>query len=199
MTTPVTCWLGRPAEGAAAWGKTSVANTFTGVSCPSTELCVAVGGGDITTSTDPTGGAGAWTVAKVVADSSEYLGGSELVGVSCASASLCFATEAGGEILTSTDPTGGASAWQVWTGVPFGDLSCPSVRMCVALTGEGDVVTSTDPTGGAGAWTVTKVDSHSLEDVSCSSETLCVATDSYGDVLTSTDPTGGTGAGKRPI
>ena len=184
-----------PTGGAGAWARdASVANTLTDVSCPSSELCVAIGGGSIVTSTDPTGGAGAWTVTKVLPDSSEYLGGSELEAVSCASANLCVVTDEHGDLLTATDPAGGASAWTTTTGVGLGSVSCPSTQLCVGTRGE-DIVTSTNPTGGAGAWTVTDVDgAKTLLDVSCSSESLCVASDNYGDILATTEPTGGAAA-----
>jgi hypothetical protein len=190
-----------PTGGAGSWvTAASVAEGFAAVSCPSTELCVAVGGGDVAISTDLTGGAGAWTVTTLIPPASQHPNQpNRLQAVSCPSARLCVATDEAGNVWTSTDPTGVASAWtkanvdgseKILSGV-----SCPTESLCVAVDREGgDVVTSTDPTGGAGAWTVTEVDKYTLFDVSCSSETLCVATDSYGNVLTSTDPTGGAGA-----
>lgn len=180
-----------PTGGTGAWVAAKVTEGFYAVACPSGELCVAVGAGVIATSTNPAAGAGAWSVASV---------GHELFGaVSCASVSLCVATDGNGDVWTSTDPTGGADAWSEVhvDDEALGGVSCPSVKLCVAVGSEygGDVVTSTDPTGGIGAWTVTGVDSgHTLHDVSCSSESLCVATDNEGDVLTSTDPTGGASA-----
>jgi hypothetical protein len=195
-----------PAGGPGAWARAaSVATYFGAVSCPSSELCVAVGGASIATSTDPAGGAGAWTVTKVLPGNSEYGGGGGggLAGVSCPSVSLCVATDSRGDVLSSTDPTGGASAWSMAAlESPYGLLggvSCPSTRLCVLVAAEGEIATSTDPTGGTSAWTLTKVDGTpgevpQLLDVSCSSETLCVATDNYNDVLTSTDPAGGANA-----
>jgi hypothetical protein len=179
-----------PRGGTGAWARAKVTEGFNGVSCPSTEMCVAVGEGVIATSADPAGGAGAWSVVNV---------SRHLKAVSCASVSLCVATDNHGDVWTSTDPTGGARAWsEVHVDEEaLGGVSCPSVKLCVAVGSEygGDVVTATDPTGGAGAWTVTEVDSgNTLYDVSCSSESLCVATDNNGDVLTSTDPTGGASA-----
>ncbi len=115
-----------PTGGTAAWARAaSVANTLADVSCPSTELCVAIGGGSIATSTDPTGGASTWTVTKVLPDSSEYRGGSQLATVSCALVSLCVVTDERGDVLTLTDPTGGAGAWTTTTGVGLGSVSCP--------------------------------------------------------------------------
>src|SRR4051794_15677692 len=70
-----------------------------GMSCPSASLCVAVdNAGRIVSSTDPTGGAGAWTLAYAIEAVSLY-------GVSCPSTSLCVAVASSGDVLTSTDPT----------------------------------------------------------------------------------------------
>lgn len=202
-----------PTGGTGAWDKAQVGEGFTGISCPSTHLCVAIDWeGDVFTSTDPTGGSGAWTKVQVVpVFMSEDIEGEEvedsgnrLEAVSCPSESLCVATDEHGDVLTSTDPAGGAGAWKTTNVDPLHGLhgvSCPSVRLCVAAAGEGDVATSTDPTGGAGAWTVTNVDGTGedgqLFDVSCASESLCVASDNSGDVLTTTEPTGGQSAWTR--
>ena len=88
-----------------------------------------------------------------------------IVDISCPSADLCVAADDDGDVVTSTDPTGGASAWTVTNvdGAKFiMDVSCPSAGLCVGVDNDGDVVTSTDPTGGASAWTVTSVDGGQL-------------------------------------
>ncbi len=202
-----------PTGGTGAWNKAHVGEDFTGISCPSTRLCVAVDSeGDVITSTDATGGLGAWTKTQVVPvferediDGEEIeAGGNRFEAVSCPSESLCVATDAHGDVLTSTDPTGGASAWtrtkvttpnELGGGNALGGVSCPSVRLCVATAGEGKMVSSTDPTGGVGSWSETNVDgTNELFDVSCVSEDLCAASDNSGDILTATEPTGGKGA-----
>ena len=69
-------------------------NYITGVSCPSVNFCVAVDdSGNVVTSTNPTGGAAAWTVTNV--------GGYDLTGVSCPSSVLCVA---GGQQATTWSP-----------------------------------------------------------------------------------------------
>jgi hypothetical protein len=190
-----------PSGSAKAWVRNRVAENLNAISCPSSGFCVAVGDGVIAVSSDPAGGAPAWSTARIGSD------GPLLKYVSCASASLCVATEGDsgpGEVWSSSNPSGGAGAWsevkaEGEEGV--GGVSCPTSKLCVAVgSGYGDnVFTSTDPTGGASAWTTTKIDSakpnsQRLSDVSCASESLCVATDEEGDVLTSTEPTGGAGA-----
>jgi len=99
-------------------------------------------------------------------------------------------------ILTSTDPTGGASAW-TRASIPFDrgtldGVSCPSVSLCVATTNRGDVVTATDPTGGASAWTSASVDVPGCRPQStpCISEQL-YAHDDRGTRVVDTAPPGG--------
>jgi hypothetical protein len=126
-------------------------------------------------------------------------GSNDLVSISCPSASLCVAGETGGNVVASTNPTGGAGAWAVaqasTSGEKINGVSCPSTSLCVAVDSGGHVVTSTDPTGGAGAWnTADIVGAGFLSAVSCPTASLCVAVDSAGNVVTSTNPTGGAGA-----
>jgi hypothetical protein len=159
-------------------------NDLSGVSCPSSGLCVAVDlDGDVVTSTNPTGGATAWKVTHVD-------GTNELSGVSCPSSGLCVAVDQGGNVVTSTNPTAATPTWTV-TKVESTDwqygVSCPSSGLCVAVDSDGNVVTSTNPTGGATAWTVANVDGSSyntLAGVSCVSSGLCVAVDDAGNVVT---------------
>ncbi len=116
-----------------------------------------------------------------------------LNGVSCPSASLCVAVDESGDVVASTDPTGGTATWtptKVAEG--FKGVSCPSAQLCIAV-GDKVIAASTDPTGGAGTWSTDDV-SRDLRSVSCASTSLCVATDGHGDVWTSTNPTGGAGA-----
>lgn len=168
---------------------------LSGVSCPSTSLCVAVdGGGVVVTSTNPTGGATAWSVASLE-------GGIGLDSVSCASVSLCVAGDSNGDVVTSTDPTGGDTAWTVTNIDPnsialneddVDGVSCPSTSLCVAVDDDGSLFTSTNPTGGAAAWTATQADPDGvLDGLSCPSTSFCAAFDSSGNIVTSTDPTGG--------
>jgi hypothetical protein len=118
-----------------------------------------------------------------------------LTGVSCASVSLCVASDDSGNVATTTDPTGGRTAWSKAAVGSTNAVSCPSANLCVAVDSAGDVVTSSDPTGGAGAWNVSQVDPGKwLAAVSCPSVSLCVAVGADGDVISSTDPTGGRSA-----
>lgn len=177
------------------------------ISCPSTSLCVAVGGGNtLASSTNPTGPAAGWSVA--------YPGGegppnqSGIKGVSCPSPQLCVAVGDDGaniapaptdrgEILTSTDPLGGAWQRVEVPGTPgnlFG-VSCPSPALCVTGNALGNLLVSTGPTGPATAWPATPGGGAvQLTAAECPSVTRCVIVDNNADVLTTTNPTGGPAA-----
>lgn len=179
-------------------------NYLQGVSCPSTSLCVGVdSAGNVVTSTSPTAGAGAWTVAPVHPVSSGGAPGQTgLFAVSCPSRSLCVAVGANGTVATSANPTGGSTAWiagQVVNSSNLHSVSCPSTSLCVAVDDLGDIVTSSDPAGGAGTWTATYLDIpqeiHApINAVSCPSTSLCVAVYFDGPVVSSTDPAAGAAA-----
>lgn len=170
---------------------------FSGVACPSTNLCVAVTGNQIVTSTDPAGGPGAWNSATLPT-------GEDPTAISCPSTSQCVATDADGSILSSTDPTGGAAAWhrsqvEPSPGIPdanqLSGLSCPSTTLCAARDFSGNIVTSTDPTGGSSAWKITRVSGgHLWGGMYCPTQSLCLSGDLYGDLEVSTDPAGGSSA-----
>ena len=165
-------------------------NEISGISCPTRAFCAAVDpSGDVLTSTNPSGGAAAWTAAKIDTQG--------LTGVSCPSMTLCVAGDSFGRALTSTDPSGGAAAWTLTTvasGAFMFGPSCPSVSFC-AFSAEGQgVVTSTNPTGGAAAWAVTALADFNTNGVACPTASLCVLSDNTGNVLTSTNPTGGSTA-----
>lgn len=188
-----------------------------GISCPSAQLCVAVGELDtIVSSTNPTGGAASWHVAKPTGEADSDCHQSwvppcrdplerRIRGVSCPSAQLCVAVTGEGYVYSSTNPTGSGSDWRV-ADIDGTDrdthllgVSCPTASLCVAVSGErhtgGKVLTSSNPNGGAGAWTVTQLDpSLDLRGVSCGTPTLCVAVAEEGRMLVSTNPTGGPAA-----
>lgn len=156
-----------------------------GVSCPSTRLCVATDGPDLLTSTDPTGGLGAWHVVAGV----DRFG--SLVGVSCATASLCVAFDRRGDILVSTHPVGAKRTWKLvrvldvsagGVGADFvASMSCPSRSLCVASDMWGQrVLSSTNPSGGARAWKIARIKAATNNpngvhtSIACESVSACV-------------------------
>src|ERR1700729_2755690 len=69
----------------------------------------------------------------------------DFTGLSCPSSALCVAVDESANVITSTNPTGGAGAWSIHALNGISDLqgvSCPSASLCVALDSEGDIVTS---------------------------------------------------------
>jgi hypothetical protein len=198
-------WTGRQLTGEAA--KVSMF----GVSCPSTSLCVAVGGNNtLASSTNPSGGLASWDVAYVgegamPTSPNRYFAGRQIRGVSCPSANLCVAVTYEGLIYASTNPTGGKEAWSTvdldgeGPNTHMYGIACPTPSFCAASAGKGKIVTSTNPTGGASDWSVTQLD-HPVElrGISCVSASLCVAvgdddedTTYDGEVVSSTNPLGG--------
>ena len=153
-----------PTGGSGAWGVAHVDGsscvvTETGapcylssVSCPTVDLCVAVDeSGSVVTSTKPTGGAAAWEVTNLN-NGGLYDPYSLHSGVSCPTSRLCFGvgndSDARGFEISSTDPTGGSTAWTRTIhigGSILNSVSCPSSSLCVAVSYWGDVVTSTTP------------------------------------------------------
>ena len=193
----------------AGWAVADVDSTHSvnGISCPSTSLCVAVDDdGNAITSTDPAGGASTWTVADLfgVGAQGGREGGGYFYDVSCASASLCFAT-ANGQIVTSTNPTGGAGAWKA-TALNGFHVSCPSSLQCFAASDAG-LLTSSDPAGPTPTWTMAHAElgfpcaaniladpcgtlpftggEVAVQDVSCPSATFCAGISPRGFASTS--------------
>ena len=184
-----------PTGAAAAWSPTVIkeGHGLVEVSCPSASLCAAVAGksGKVFTSTEPT--SGNWQATQLA-------GSPNLRGISCGTPSLCVAVGYEGRIFVSTNPTGGASAWQE-AGTPGGPgalqgVSCVSTLLCAAGNLTGNVLTSTDPSAGsAGTWSEANAGTWMrITGLSCPTASRCVGVDDNGDVLTSTDPSGGTGS-----
>jgi hypothetical protein len=132
-----------------------------------------------------------------------------LEAISCPSLRLCVATDASGDVVTSTDPSGGARAWRVAHVDNIGEscalvtckpglssISCPSVSLCVAVDPKGSVYWTTDLEAGAAGWNNATISNPNpgLNAVSCPTTSLCVAVQDEGDVTTSTDPTAGASA-----
>jgi hypothetical protein len=169
-----------------------------GVSCGTPSLCVAVAReGRIFVSTNPTGGASAWTEVGTPG------GPGDLEGVDCVATQLCAAGNLTGNVLTSTEPAGGAGSWgeaNAGGSVQITGLSCPSASRCVGVDNNGDVFGSSAPTGGAGSWNfqnlvpfrpteeIFQPPRNALFASSCSSTSLCALVGVDGRIFTATDP-----------
>jgi hypothetical protein len=190
-----------PTGGAGAWQKFLVIPGTEGysapggptVSCPSVALCVAVNAhsGNLASSTNPTGGSGAWSVAHVLPAEAGP------AAVSCPSTTFCVAV-GGGKVLTSTNPTGGAGAWSASSLTTVGAfaLSCPSTNLCAAAGFIGDeegdnVAVTTNPAGGGTTWKATNTNPAFAGDnrttaVACPSASLCFLGDAIGNIFVGT-------------
>jgi serpin B len=207
--------LGASTSGAAAaeWsghalgGEAAEAPLY-GISCPTSSLCVAVGGNNtIASSTEPSGNWKAVYAGEGVAPGSPNQ--RQIKGVSCPSTTLCVAVTFTGKILTATEPTGPASAWSAadldpgGPNIHFYGVSCPTTSFCAAVAGGGTIAVSTNPAGGPTAWSVTELpEPLELRGVSCDSPAFCVAvgdngteirpaTTNLGEVVSSTAPLAG--------
>ena len=225
-----------PAAGPAAW-RAALVDTATctvggcagssrpsvvAISCPTTLFCAAVDdAGDVLTSSDPTGGASAWSATKIDA-------GNRLSGITCASVSFCVAADLAGAAIVTTAPMAGPEAWHAATidsgpctapeallcrqigGLDerqLGAISCPSSSLCVTGDWFGNLLTSSDPTGGSSAWHVSYVDKDTvgvhagsepapITGISCPSPVACFAIDESAGLLASQNPDGGAAAWK---
>ena len=217
-------WSRAPTGGRAKWSKPVRIDSasapaggpagLTAISCPSAKLCVATDGaptGNVIVSTNPTGGAKAWTAARIGGTNS--LGGT-LASVYCVATTFCVAT--GSQHYYTADPAGGASAWHATGGPTAGgvlaSVVCPATTICVGVgygnssVGLSDVTAK--PTGGLTGWITTAitgtppaVGAGLVDSVGCPSAGFCVAVDGFDDTYTTTTPlTGGWvgGAAIRP-
>jgi hypothetical protein len=190
-----------PAAATPTWStaKTIDANNdLTGVSCPSTSLCVAVdGSGDAVISTDPTAATPSWSAPRAI----DATPNPEVTGVSCASTSLCVAVDNNGNAVISRDPTAATPAWSAAKTIDtntmagggfLAQVSCPSTSLCVSTQAEGDAVVTNNPTASSPAWSAPNtIDTgHLLIGLSCTSTStlFCVATDNDGNVFVSPTP-----------
>jgi hypothetical protein len=183
-----------PTSPSASWTLYQIDNglPLQSVSCPTPTQCAVVDNAEnIWTTNQPTGGPGTWASINVEPPSDSN---GQLLAIDCTSATLCVATDAVGNFVTSTDAFAQTRNWLkagIATGAVNG-VSCPSVSFCVALNG-GQVWESTNPAGGPGAWAlVTGVATDPLSAISCPSVTLCVTVDGSGNAVV------GTGANYAP-
>ena len=191
-------WEGRQLTGEAA--KVSMF----GIDCPTTSLCVAVGGNNtIASSTNPTGDLSSWNTVYAgegasPTDPNSKFNGRQVRGVSCPSPQLCVAVTFQGDAYIATEPTGSAAAWAVTDvdgegpNTHFTGVSCPSPQLCIAVARDGKIATSTNPTGGSAAWSNLQLDEAlDFRGVSCASVSFCVAVGDYGQIVASGNPAAG--------
>jgi hypothetical protein len=155
-----------------------------GVSCPSTGLCVAVDGvGNALASTDPAGGATAWTITHADVNRSHSCVGAgltcqpPLVGVSCPSIARCAAVDFSGNVLTTQTPT----APGPWASAPtdgnqlssLWGISCPLIGFCATVDGTAGRAITFNPA--APTLQHARALPDALYGVWCQSASLCLA------------------------
>ena len=115
------------------------------------------------------------------------------IGMSCASATFCVASNQFGDVSTSTDPPNGP--WSSANVTSLTRMSCPSTALCAGVNGTASLYVSGNPIGGSATWIKTQIPGvQNIENVSCPSTSLCVASANEGQLLVSTNPTGGPSA-----
>ena len=147
---------------------------LSGVSCPTTGACVAVGPkGAILTRADD---GSSWTTVPPVT-------GQDLVAVACSPSGTCVAVGTKGTIIT-----GAAGSWTIrpsGTTHTLDDIACPTATHCVIVGDNGTVLTSDD----AGAsWTSHPIKTTlPLLGISCPNMDFCVAVGELGQIARSVD------------
>jgi hypothetical protein len=175
-----------PASGSSweATAKFAGGHKWTAVSCASSSLCVAVdAGGDVVSSTEPTGGVGSWHEQKLAAGA--------LVAVSCASSSLCVAVGEAGEAIASADPSAAQPSWTLTTidGTALSGVSCATTGLCVAVDTSGRALASGNAAAAVPSWGEPGgIAGHALAGVSCLTDGLCVALDTAGNAFSGRVP-----------
>jgi hypothetical protein len=183
-TDPTGAWHGTPVS--------SPGDELTGASCPSMTLCVlTTSKGEVLLSQDPADASPTWSARATLPGQA---GDSFVAGLNCPSSGFCAAVGeslSGNEVLTTTDPAGGAGTWSAHP-VPGAQwVTCPSAALCVAFEGQ-DVATSTDPSDPSPMWNTTALPASTNLGV-CPTVSLCVGA-AGADAVVSSNPTGGPSA-----
>jgi hypothetical protein len=184
-------WPGNDGNPSDYFGQPSI---YTGVSCPSPRLCVAVDdSGDIVASKHPAGGRSAWHGALVDCGECLMASSGDLSGISCTPSAVCVGADPSNGDYSSDHPFN-LDSWNGTsnqTTAPYG-ISCGPGGLCVQY-GRGVIATSVHPGASNPAWHQIDVDTgHNIDGVSCPSASLCIGVDHRGDVMTSTNPTAAT-------
>ncbi|MGC8499394.1 MAG: hypothetical protein ACP5OV_07875 [Acidimicrobiales bacterium] len=204
------------AGGAWTWGPLTASSgdagnffSWSGVACPSTTTCLAVGAdntnGVVTTAT-LTGTTWAWTPASEVPNDAS--GAGTLAAIACPSATTCLAVGGDGNSLGTVEQASLTSAGWTWSpptsltapssgAGTLAAIACPSATTCVAVGTDGSQGVATSATRDGSTWTWSpevRVDLGQaspglggLNAIACPSATTCVAVGSdNSDAVTTT-------------
>ncbi len=96
-----------------------------------------------------------------------------------------------GDVITSTNPAGGLTAWtatEIDPNYGLTTVSCTTAELCVVGDARGEVLVSQDPAAGSSAWTGSVVSgANALTALSCVGG-LCAGGDIFGAGIESNDP-----------
>jgi hypothetical protein len=217
--TALVLWGDSPALAVSSWESRQVdvgtreSDSLSGVSCPTTSFCVAVGSrGTIVTSENPHAGAAAWrsetlqpgAYAGTVAGEPDRTSPGTLEGISCPATEMCAAVTYAGDLYASGNPKGGASTWRAvdldgeGADTHLKGVSCPTSTFCVAAAassgtvgsnGGGKIVVVRDPLSALTSVAQVQLDeSLELQAVSCASLAFCMAVANKGRIVVSNNP-----------
>ena len=173
-----------PTAASPSWKPDAIApgSGFIDISCPSTALCVAVGGDEeLYVSTNPTAADPTWTGQGITQDPDNLA--DDVRDVSCPTADLCVAITGDNQALTSKNPRAADPDWERTLIHPRHgggtlDVSCGSVSLCMAVetVGGGDpesahLLVSADP-GDPASWTAKPSDSAPRDGAPARTQTL---------------------------
>jgi len=189
---------------------------FGSLTCLSSRLCIAgAQHGSLWLSRQPTGGAPTWTRQRLAGLGRE--GGSSTVthgtgvtvtGIACPSRRLCVAVDDTGDVIATTDPTGGARRWKVLLRLPpqgtqgglapeaLTYVTCPSTHLCMAGDPSTPYLEDSEPgmllvsrhPARPGSWHGRRI---GLSTVTCPSARLCLAGSAGGRLAYTRRPGGG--------
>jgi photosystem II stability/assembly factor-like uncharacterized protein len=164
------------------WTAKAVNQPFTGISCPTTSMCVAVTPQPAVTRT--VDGGASWSTSAA---------SNGLSGVSCPSTSVCFATTTnvpGGIVKSTNGGINWAASFDLsvysaaWAG-RLNAISCASASVCHASGANGVLAATSD--GGANWRTEDSPSSVQLMAISCPAASTCFASGENSTILSTAD------------
>jgi hypothetical protein len=153
------------------------------VSAPSPHRDVASHAATPTASPRPTRGlpvgASGWTAPAPIGT------GTTVTGLSCPRATVCYAVDSAGNVLSSTSASAARrGTWQVVAGDPGGGLvaiSCPSAGFCLAVDEAGNAITMSHGSWSSPVYVNARLGTFTA--VSCPDASFCMAVDSGGNAF----------------
>ena len=171
---------GDPAAASPTWSGAGVEHVgLRAVSCTAS-LCVAVGGGYVSSSSEPLR-QHSWSTPRAL---DARLG---MSAVSCAGGEACLAVDESGDVLASANAGRASSTWSSTAVDALGGLdgvSCSGGGLCLAVGPGGEALVSDDATVATPAWSGYRpAGAGVLVGVVCLEGGICIAANAAGEVL----------------